>query len=235
MSEEIEKYNPKTLGNKDVASDLLEETNAVIVSSITELAIVGSFQPKVLAGVIGSVVAYKMAKNTLSWIGDKIKNKEIKEDYTNSEIGLKSLVELLKYIDSEIPEEDRLEAIKKMFYFVNKVGVEEKEQMVNYELFKISTRLNSSQLLILKVSYEQYQIQAKEGKGGGNGNTEVWSTNVANWIGHEIPSLVANEEKVLVDNGLIKPSSGADNKYVNLNQARLTKLGITFYEKLNEL
>lgn len=66
---------------------------------------------------------------------------KIPDDFAEKKYGFKSWVELLKTVDEEAPDVDKLEALKAMFYSVNKVNVQDREQVFNYQLFQIAKRL----------------------------------------------------------------------------------------------
>src|SRR5262249_5832481 len=70
----------------------------------------------------------------------------IPENFTEKKIGCQSWVELLTVLDSETPDEDRLEALKAMFYAVNKVEATDAQRIVAYQLFQISKILTSGEL-----------------------------------------------------------------------------------------
>ena len=94
-----------------------------------------------------------LLKQVASEIKELIEKGRIKEDYANSKYGFKSLVALLEFIDSEVPDEDRLQAVKAMFVAVNAVDAKEGEELVNYQLLQISKKLSGGQILVLKTTY----------------------------------------------------------------------------------
>src|SRR5262249_8674650 len=82
-------------------------------------------------------------------------------DFAEKKHGYNTWVDLLKLIDDECPDEDRLEALKAMFYAANKVNATDGERIVAYELFQIAKTLSANELLILRVLWEL----EKEGHG----------------------------------------------------------------------
>ena len=56
----------------------------------------------------------------------------IDPNFAEEKMGYQSWVELMSVIDSEIPDEDRLEALKAMFFSVNKVTATDSDKIVGY-------------------------------------------------------------------------------------------------------
>ena len=155
---------------------------------------------------------------------------KIPDDFAEKKYGYKSWVELLTILDEEIPDEDRFEALAAMFYSVNKIGVTDGEKIASYQLFQIAKKLSSSQLLLLKVAHER----ATE-----VGFMEVSSLGASRWLelaatrlGHEIIGLVEQDERVLMQNGLLTGRSYIDQSGINDGNGRLTPLAFKFCENL---
>jgi hypothetical protein len=155
---------------------------------------------------------------------------KIPDDFTKKKYGEKSWVELITILDEEIPDEDRLEALNAMFYSVNKINVTDGEKIANYQLFQIAKRLTSSQLLLLKVAHERatesdFKPVASLGANG-------WLEMAARRLGHQIIGLVEQDERVLMQNGLLRLRTLHDESGVNDTNGRLTPLAFKFCENL---
>lgn len=74
----------------------------------------------------------------------------IPDDFAEKKYGFQTWVELMTIIDEESPDADRLEALKAMFYGLNKIGVEAGESVLKYQLWRITKQLHSGDLLLLK-------------------------------------------------------------------------------------
>ena len=155
---------------------------------------------------------------------------KIPDDFTQKKYGYKSWVELLTVLDEELPDEDRLEALNAMFYSVNKIGVTDGEKIANYQLFQIAKRLTSSQLLLLKAAHER--ATEAEFKEVSNIGTRGWLGVLSKRLGHEITGLVEQDERVLMQNGLLTSRSYPDESGINDGNGRLTPLAFRFCENL---
>jgi hypothetical protein len=151
--------------------------------------------------------------------------------FREKKYGAKSWVELLTILDEAPPDEDRLEALKAMFYSVNKVNVGHGERIANYQqLFQIAKRLNSGQLLLLKVAQER--ATEKDFKPNANLGANEWLPLVCQRLGHQIEGLVEQDERVLIQNGLLTRRTWSDESGVNDGNGRLTQLAFKFCEDI---
>ncbi len=161
---------------------------------------------------------------------DLRKKGKIPDDFMEKKNGEKSWVELLMVLDEEVPDEDRLEALNAMFYSVNKIGVTDGEKIANYQLFQIAKKLTSGQLLLLKVAHER----ATEAGFLPNATLAAnnWLELLAHRLGHGITGLVEQDERVLMQNGLLTGRSWSDESGINDGNGRLTPLAFKFCENL---
>src|SRR5258708_6566184 len=74
---------------------------------------------------------------------------KVPDDWAEKPRGFQTWVELLKVIDEDCPDEERLDALKAMFFAVNKVNASDAERITGYQLFQIAKKLSSNDLLIL--------------------------------------------------------------------------------------
>lgn len=68
--------------------------------------------------------------------------------------GLHTWAELCAIIDDECPDADRLEALKAMFYAVNKVGETDAERIKAHQLWQIAKQLKSGEIILLRTLRE---------------------------------------------------------------------------------
>jgi len=162
-----------------------------------------------------------------------IEKGEIREDYAETKFGFQSLAELLDFIDRETIDEDRFTAIKAMFFALNSIGATEGEQIVNYQLFRLSKQLSSSQLLMLKISYDLHKERAFPDPNANFGG-EQWINVIAKRIGHEVITLLKQDESVLMEHGLLSQRVYGDKSGVQVVNARLTDLGLKFCEHIEK-
>lgn len=155
---------------------------------------------------------------------------KIPDDFAEKKYGYKSWVELLTVLDEEVPDDDRLEALNAMFYSVNKIGVTDGEKIANYQLFQIAKRLTSGQLLLLKAAHGR--ATEKDFKPDSNIGAKRWLEMAARRLGHQIAGLVEQDERVLIQNGLLTGRFLPDESAVNDGNGRLTPLAFKFCENL---
>jgi hypothetical protein len=152
----------------------------------------------------------------------------IKEDYAKDKYGFQTWVELLSNIDSDSPDEERLKAMKAMFFSANAINATDGDKVGRYQLFRLAKRLTSGQLLILRAAYELNKQQAFP---RGSMNVDQWLHRVASYLGHGLISLIDYDDQALVDYRLLNlrsnagPGSGTDG-----TNARLTDLGLRLCE-----
>ena len=176
--------------------------------------------------------------NLLSQLGEElegyIKRGTIKENFIETKREQTSFLELLKFIEEEVTDDDRFKAIKSIFFISISTQVSETDKILAYELLKICKQLNSGEIVVLKTVYDLVN-----GKGV-NGlaidlNAEIlaaekWLDVVANQLGHRIPLLVEIYEQKLIDLKLLSERKYNDRSGVNPKNFRLTDLGIKFCE-----
>jgi len=155
---------------------------------------------------------------------------KIPDDFVEKKYGYKSWVELLTVLDEELPDEDRLEALGAMFYSVNKINLTDGEKIANYQLFQIAKRLTSSQLLLLKVAHER--ATEKDFKPGPSLGARRWLEMASQRLGHQIVGLVEQDERVLIQNGLLTGRQYGDESGITDENGRLTPLAFKFCENL---
>lgn len=132
--------------------------------------------------------------------------------------GLYTWAELIKIIDEECPDEDRLEALKAMFYAVNKINSSDAEQIQAYQLWQVTKRMNSAELILLKA------IKSEENRAPTDNPTN-WENHIARTSGLGILELVAMHEKSLAELRLILPRFDYSTGAVRRNKAEITTLG----------
>jgi hypothetical protein len=165
------------------------------------------------------------------------KKGKLPEEFSGNKNGYKSWIELLTILDEEIPDEDRLEALKAMFFAVNKIGIDDRQRVLNYQLFQIAKRLTSGELLLMKAVYEGYKNN--DFAGAGQLYLDGWARKMAGRLGHSLASLVVRDSNTLEQQGLITARLGSEGSpfaapdhMVSPAQARITDLGIRFCENL---
>jgi hypothetical protein len=224
--------------NKDELAKFMDQPLTAIAETITGALVSG---PKSWTLITGHLVQGILKAKLFQQISREIKELrdkgKIPDDFAEKKYGFKSWVELLKVIDEEAPDEEKLEALKAMFYSVNKANAQDKDQVFNYQLFQIAKRLTSGEMLTLHAIYKLY----RSGKCT-QGTTEKlrdWATKVSNYADHGSVDFVLRHERNLEQEGLIteQVQVGAA-PYIRQEQnvwnkdGRITEIGIRFCENI---
>jgi hypothetical protein len=76
--------------------------------------------------------------------------------------GLYTWAQLMRIIDDELPDPDRLEALKAMFYALNRVEATDAERISAWQIWQVTLQLNSGALILLKMLEERSQVQDQQ-------------------------------------------------------------------------
>lgn len=188
--------------------------------------------------IIQATLKFKLLKQLGRELDGYVEEGKIKEDYFASSNNQASLSELLKFIDEEVPDEDRFNAMKAIFMKSVRVDAGAKEELLAYEYMLICKQLSSSEISILKANLEIVTgkwVATIPPDSLGNANRDLWFANVARQIGHEIPSLVERHEEHLMSLKLISGTAYSDRSAIlKTPYYRLTELGKRFCEYVRE-
>jgi len=203
-------------------SEKVAYVSALLTSGFSKFAVAG---PKVALAAMSVEALTDFGKEVSDWI----KEGRIPEDFSGRLAGYQTWVELLQEIDSNPVDAERLKAMKAMFLAANKVSLTDGESIVAYQLFQIAKRLSSGPLMLLRVCYQAFcsgNYQRSEPL-----MAHLWLQKMAANMGHQLSALVEQDERVLIDNGLLNKRSRQDSHVADDN-ARLTDLGIRFCQNL---
>lgn len=192
--------------------------------------------PKMFAGstvrVAHAVLKGKLLQQVAQEINEFRKKGKIADDFAGRKYGYDTWVDLLKIIDEETPDEDRLEALKAMFYAANKVNATDAQQVVAYQLFQIAKKLSSNDLLVLKATFDA------NFQGGFTGNSyKDWSDRVSKSAGGLPNGLVDLADSTLVQYRLLTERYGTGtpaNPLISSPNMRLTDLGLKFCQNIRD-
>jgi hypothetical protein len=217
--------------NKIELAKFLEKPFPTIAEAVTGALSLGA-SGMAVAGmrIVQGALKGNFATQVSREIKALIKAGRIPEDYANEKFGFQSFAELLKFIDEEEVDQDRLLAVKAMFFALNKVGRNAGEDILNYELFKLSKKLEASQLLMLAVSYRIYKTRGNYPASG----RPTWIKNMASDMGHGMESLVERDEEILEGYRLLSKRYGGDGSLIIARDGRLTDLGLKLCEKIED-
>jgi hypothetical protein len=224
--------------NADELAKFMDQPLTAIAEAITGALASGPKSWTVMTGhIVQGMLKGKLFPQVCREIKELRDNGKIPDDFAEKKYGFKSWVDLLKTIDEEVPDDDKLEALKAMFYSVNKTNVPGKEQVFNYQLFQIAKRLTSGELLTLHAVYKLY----RSGRCS-NGITESlknWAAQVSQFADHGSLDFVMRHEGKLSQEGLITEQiqTGSapfvrEQQNIWNKDGRITELGIRFCENI---
>jgi hypothetical protein len=153
----------------------------------------------------------------------------IPDDFADKKYGFQTWVELMTIIDEESPDADRLEALKAMFFAVNKVETTDGEKIKAYQLWQIAKRLNSGELLLLKTAYENRDRYGQDADPKNKHSFSNWTKYMSSAVGHSSEGLIALYYKQPAALGLLSESvQNALGSFISPTNAGLTELGFMF-------
>jgi hypothetical protein len=156
------------------ATSIGEAITGLFASGKWGAAVVGS-------RIVQGVLKFKLFQQVSKEIQELLAKGKIAAELAEKKYAFNSGVEVFTVIDNRTPDEDRLEALKAMFYSVNKINATEGERVANDQLFQIAKKLTSGQFLYLRASYELFN--ANDFGRGETANTRDWLGKIGeNWV-----------------------------------------------------
>lgn len=144
---------------------------------------------------------------------------KLSDDFAESKNGFHTWAELMSLIDDECPDQDRLEALKAMFYAVNKVNSTDQGKIQAYQLWKLTKQLNSGELFLLKTIKQESNFLM------GFNDYRNWANHLAQKTGYLAIGLIDLYEKRLTELFLLTPRTLGDRSGITNTMGRLTDLG----------
>lgn len=230
--------------NTDELAKFMDEPFSAVAEAITGAMAAGPKAWMIMGGrIVQSIFKAKLYQQVSLEIKELRDKGKIFEDFADEKkhkYGAKSWVELFAVIDEEAPDAERLDALKAMFYEVNKINATDGERSINYQMFQIAKRLNSGELLVLKATYESFR-QGEFSRNPNMGNITVlrWAEIISRQLGHRFVDMVLRDQRRLTEEGLLTPSLSLataaphDTQYSSRN-GRMTELGIKFCEAIRD-
>ncbi len=174
--------------NQDAIEEFLKDPLATVAGAVTELI----SHPTVFASVAVRVAHAALKGRLFQQFANEIKDFQTKgklpADFSANKNGYNTWVDLLKIIDDDCPDEDRLEALKAMFFAANAVNATDGEHIVAYELFQIARTLSSNELLVMMTLWKL----TKSGRLAAvvRGNADQFWQEATKVLGHSVSDLV---------------------------------------------
>lgn len=213
----------------------LEKPTIAIAEILTGILANSGKLPSPYVLSAGRIVQATIKGNLLTQFGREVesyrKEGRIKEDYFSTNKNQATLLEFLQFIDSDIPDEEVFKALKSIFFCGVECNADEKKEEVSYQLLKLCKKLNSVDILILKVCYDIYLGKNLENVNTGIASFNDWLNIISSKIGYDLPELVSLEDDKLVQLGLLSGRNYPDKSGIHSSKEfRLTKLSIKLCE-----
>jgi hypothetical protein len=226
-----ESDNKKSIKRK--TSDVIKDTTCSIFAGLT--AIVAN-EPKeniLSASRIfqGFVKGRVLEQLRVEW--DELKEKgKIKDDYESTSQHRDCLLELLKILDNDCPDELRFQTLKKIFLTAATEKVSDRNSLLPYQYLKLCREMTSGEIIVLQTIYKltsQPDIKRE------NNSAAVWLRAVADASGLIHTSLVEIHEAELMKKYLLTGRLHGDRSGVECKpHYRLTELAYDFCKFIND-
>jgi hypothetical protein len=212
--------------------EFLENPVTQTLEAITGAFALGVKQGPIAVGRIAqATIQGKMYKQVAEELRTLREAGRIPESLGDVKNGIYTWAELMRTIDEECPDDERLDALKALFYGVVKIGGEDWERIQAYQLWRLAKELNSGDLLVLRVIHDQMNRTP-------NPNWTTWMAHIATQSGIMYTELLERHEKRLIEVALLTPrfrvggdGIGPDSGIHNTNN-RLTQAGVRFCQNL---
>jgi len=215
--------------------DFLSKPTLAVAEALTGILAKSGVLPESYIFSAGRIVQSAVKGRLLTQFGKEL-NKyreegKIKEDYFATHKNQATLLEFLKFIDGDIPDEEMFSAIKSIFFCGVSEDADSKKEEVAYQLLLLCKKLNSNDILILKACYRIYTGEDLEGVNTGINSFGDWVNVISNKIGYDLPELVSAEDDKLVALGLLSGRTYSDKSGIRVGKEfRLTSLSIKLCE-----
>jgi HEAT repeat protein len=130
--------------------ELMKDPLAVMAAAVNDMLLHPTTFASTGIRIAHAALKGKMFQQFATEVIDLREKGKLPEDFSKNKNGYKTWIDLLKIIDDEAPDEDRLEALKAAFYAANKINSTDSESIIAYEVFQIAKELKSNEILVLR-------------------------------------------------------------------------------------
>lgn len=223
--DEIKKYEEPTDNIvKQTLKNLLQGLTGIATSNKKEiiLSVSNIFQKLLAGGRLNSFID--------EWENFKSKGK-IKEDYQFTEQHKISLLELLKFLDDDIADEERFAIIKKIILVSATEKYSKRDDILPQQYIKIVKELSSAELLILTAAYNADNELHWKDNVEPKKSINDWKNEITSRSGLNYREIIDIEIEKLIEKKLLLPGIYPDGSGLRLgNHFRLTELGFDLIE-----
>ncbi|RJQ27950.1 hypothetical protein C4577_00355 [Candidatus Parcubacteria bacterium] len=164
---------------------------------------------------------------------------QLSKDYEKSRQAQYCLLELLNFLDEDLPDEERFVLLKKIFLVSASEKIYDRNSIKPQQLMKLARTLSSTEVLILIACYDISKNPPQNESGNSLTSDHDWFSHVATVSKLDFLEIVANCEEHLMERRLITPRDGVDKRVRTTPHYRLTDLGyelmnyISYYDKFD--
>lgn len=149
------KLSEKLSTTKGLA-EFIQQPSVVIAETITGFLGSSLSDYKLATGkIIQGALKFRLLTQLGRVLKELREKGKIKEDYFATHKQQATFIEMLKFIDEEVPDEERFKAMKSIFLNTISKDASDEDELLGYELIKLCRQLNSGDILLLKYCYEE--------------------------------------------------------------------------------
>jgi len=214
------------LSDPDTFEQFLTEPLTFIAETVTGFLGEGKKGFMVSGGRLAQAVFKGRVYQQFAWEVKNAREKgRISEDFADKKYGFTTWVELMSILDEEVPDEDRLEALKALFFSVNAPTKTDQEKIVEYQSWQVAKHLQSGELYLMNAIYRNRDSLSKAA------NAPTWVSMIAEVTGLGTTGLIDLYERNLIEKHVLSPryASGtiaAQGATILPGNGRLTDLGM---------
>lgn len=200
------------LASFETIGGILKSKPNELMSSLTNIA------QRIIAGqkIESVIIEYEQLR----------KKGRIPKGYSTSLQSKYTFIELLDFLETAIPDEDRFQVLKKIFLVTASEEKSARNSVKPQQFMKIIKMLPSGAVLIMLSAYKISNSNSIDDIDQSNSDESAWRLEIAKDSGLEYQELVANFEPVLIDNRIITKPLYSDGSGVRLGMHfRLTDFG----------
>lgn len=225
---EIKKYEESTDSVvKSTLENLVQGLTGVATSNRSELIMS-------ISGILQKLLAGDRLDAFLREWKKLVEKGKIKDDYQYTEQHKMCLLEMLNFLDKDIADEERFDAIKKIILIAAKEEYSKRTEVLPQQYIRIVKILSSAELLIIISAYNASKeldwkdnISIKRSIGD-------WKKEIITRTGLVYDELLDIEVEKLINKRLLLPSSYGDGSGLRLgDHFRLTPLAFSLIDFMN--
>ena len=151
---------------------------------------------------------------------------KIEPDYEESAQYLDCLHEIFEFLDNDIPDEARFNAIKKIFLVAASEEISVRDDSLPQHYIRLCKALSPGAVMVMLTEYVLIAKNPLEGSFPRSTSVKGWQNGIAANSGLGHAEMVALFEDELIDSNILTPKGPVDTKQTTITQqGRLTGLG----------